>query len=180
MRIKDIAATRVRYGYRRIHVLLRREGWKINHKRVYRLYRTEGLNLRSKSKRKKVSAPRVPEKNMASAVSECWAMDFVSDQLYNGKRFRALTLIDTYSRECIAIHADKAIKGETVVEVLEGVKESRGLPKKIKVDNGPSSFRGPWMPGLTLIRCNWNTRAPGSRLIIPTSSRSTAASGTSA
>lgn len=65
------------------------------------------------------------------------AMDFVSDQLYNGKRFRALTLIDTYSRECIAIHADKAIKGDRVVEVLDGVKESRDLPKKIKVDNGP-------------------------------------------
>jgi putative transposase len=64
-------------------------------------------------------------------------MDFVSDQLYNGKRFRALTLIDTYSRECVAIHADKAIKGDNVVEVLERVREGRGLPKKIKVDNGP-------------------------------------------
>ncbi|NLI14368.1 MAG: IS3 family transposase [Peptococcaceae bacterium] len=137
MRIKEIAATRVRYGYRRIHVLLCREGWKVNHKRVYRLYRAEGLNLRNKSKRKKVSAPRVPEKNMAAAINECWAMDFVSDQFYNGKRFRALTLIDTYSRECIAIHVDKAIKGDTVVAVLDGVKESRGLPKKIKVDNGP-------------------------------------------
>lgn len=137
MRIKEIAATRVRYGYKRIHVLLRREGWKINHKRVYRLYKAEGLNLRSQSKRKKISAPRVPAKGMAVAVNECWAMDFVSDQLYNGKRFRALTLIDTYSRECMAIHVDKAIKGETVAAVLEELKGSKGLPKKIKVDNGP-------------------------------------------
>ena len=137
MRIKEIAATRIRYGYKRIHVLLRREGWKINHKRVYRLYKAEGLNLRSKSKRKKVSQARIPQKNMAANLNECWAMDFVSDQLYNGKRFRALTLIDTYSRECIAIYVDKAIKGDTVAEVLEGIKESKGLPKKIKVDNGP-------------------------------------------
>ena len=137
MRIREIAATRVRYGYKRIHVLLRREGWCINHKRVYRLYRTEGLNLRNKSKRKKVSAPRVVERNAVAAVNECWAMDFVSDQLYDGKRFRALTLIDTYSRECLTIYADKAIKGETVVGVLEDLKERCGLPKKIKVDNGP-------------------------------------------
>ncbi len=137
MRIKEIAATRIWYGNRRIHALLRRKGWKINHKRVYRLYKAEGLNLRSKSKRKKVSQPRVPAKGLGVAVNECWAMDFVSDQLYNGERFRALTLIDTYSRECMAIHVDKAIKGETVAAVLEELKASKGLPKKIKVDNGP-------------------------------------------
>jgi len=137
MRIKEIAATRVRYGYKRIHVLLKREGWRINHKRVYRLYKQEGLDLRSKTKRKKVSAARLPEKNVVSALNECWAMDFVSDQLYNGKRFRALTLIDTYSRECLAIYVDKSVKGETVVKVLEKVIVEKGLPKKIKVDNGP-------------------------------------------
>lgn len=137
MRIKEIAATRIRHGYKRIHVLLRREGWEINHKRVYRLYKAEGLNLRSKSKRKKISQPRVSVKGMAVAVNECWAMDSVSDQLYNGKRFRALTLIDTYSRECLTIHVDKAIEGESVAAVLEEPKGSHGLPKKIKVDNGP-------------------------------------------
>ena len=86
MRIKEIAAARIRYGYRRIHVLLKREGWKINHKRVYRLYREEGLNLRGKSKRKKISAPRIVDKNAPARLNECWAMDFVSDQLYNGER----------------------------------------------------------------------------------------------
>lgn len=137
MRIKEIASIRVRYGYRRIHVLLKREGWQINHKRVYRLYREEGLNLRNKSKRKRISMPRAPERDAACALNECWSMDFVSDQLYNGKRFRALTVIDMYSRECLDIYANKAIKGETVTEVLDRLKCTRGLPKKIKVDNGP-------------------------------------------
>jgi len=137
MRIKEIASTRIRYGYRRIHVLLLREGWQVNHKWVYRLYKEEGLNLRNKSKRKSISAPRAPEKGLASAINDCWAMDFVSDQLYNGKRFRALTILDMYSRESLDIFADKSIKGETVAYVLDELKEKRGLPKRIKVDNGP-------------------------------------------
>jgi putative transposase len=137
MRIKEIASVRVRYGYRRIHVLLKREGWNINHKRVYRIYRQEGLNLRKKAPQKRISASRTPEKGTAKEINECWSMDFVSDQLYNGKRFRALTVLDTYSRECLDIYADKAIKGEQVTYVLDRLKESRGLPKRIKVDNGP-------------------------------------------
>lgn len=137
LRIKEIAASRVRYGYKRIHILLKREGWNVNHKRVYRLYKEEGLNLRNKSNRKKISVPRVPDKNMPSAVNECWAMDFVSDQLYDGKRFRALTIIDTYSRECLAIYVDKSIKGEAVANTLSDIGMNKGLPKKIKVDNGP-------------------------------------------
>jgi len=83
MRIKEIASVRKRYGYRRIHVLLLREGWKINHKRVYRLYREEGRNLRKPAGRKEISVSRAPEKGMASALNECWCMDFVSDQLYH-------------------------------------------------------------------------------------------------
>jgi putative transposase len=93
-RIREIAEVRIRYGYRRIHVLLLREGWKINHKRVYRLYCEEGLNLRQKTKRRQKSASRIPIAEIPSTLNECWAMDFVSDQLYNGKRFRTLTLID--------------------------------------------------------------------------------------
>jgi len=136
-RIKEIASVRIRYGYRRIHVLLKREGWEINHKRVYRLYRQEGLNLRYPSKRKKISQARAPSPGQPIRLNECWAMDFVSDQLYNGQRFRALTLIDTFSRECLAIHADKNIKGEMVANLLQDIQQVRGLPKRIKVDNGP-------------------------------------------
>ncbi len=89
-RIREIAAVRVRYGYRRIHTLLRREGWPVNHKRVYRLYRLEGLSLRLKVRKKRVSALR-PILAAPTAPNEQWSMDFVSDSLYDGRCFRALT-----------------------------------------------------------------------------------------
>ena len=136
-RIREIAETRIRYGYRRIHVLLLREGWEINHKRVYRLYREEGLNLRKKTKRRQKSASRIPSTETPTTLNECWAMDFVSDQFYNGKRFRTLTLIDLCSRECLALHVDKNITGEAVANALDQVRLTRNLPQRIKVDNGP-------------------------------------------
>ena len=95
MRILDIARARVRYGYKRIHVLLLREGWRINHKAVYRIYREEGLNLRYKSKRKRVSQARFPKVDV-TGVNQCWAMDFMSDALFNGRRFRTFTMMDIY------------------------------------------------------------------------------------
>ena len=136
-RIREIAAIRVRYGYRRIHVLLVREGWEINHKRVYRLYKEEGLHLERKSRYRKKHGVRAPERIEATAPNECWCMDFVSDQLYNRKRFRALTVLDVYTRECPVIYADQSIRGEHVTYVLDAVAKERGFPKRIKVDNGP-------------------------------------------
>lgn len=136
-RIREIAEVRIRYGYRRIHVLLLREEWEINYKRVYRLYREEGLNLRQKAKKRQKIVSRIPSTEIPSILNECWAMDFVSDQFYNGKRFRTLTLIDMCSRECLALYANKNITGETVAAVLDQVRQTRGLPKRIKVDNGP-------------------------------------------
>jgi putative transposase len=136
MRIKEIAAIRIRYGYKRIHTLLRREGWKINHKRVYRIYLQEGLNLRHKRKRKLVSGNRLPRED-TTAVNQCWAMDFMLDSLYNGHRFRALTIIDIHSRECLDIYADRRINGEKVADTLERICRRRGYPEKIRVDNGP-------------------------------------------
>jgi putative transposase len=136
MRIKEIAASRVRYGYKRIHVLLRREGWVVNHKRVYRIYCEEGLNVRSKTRRKRISGARIPREDI-KYINQCWAMDFVSDALFNGKRFRALTIIDVYSRECLSLYADKKITGEKVVMALETICCERGAPERIKVDNGP-------------------------------------------
>jgi putative transposase len=118
-RIKDIAATRVRYGYRRIHVLLRREGWKVNHKRVRRLYREEGLNLRAKRPRRHVTAARRMERAEIAAPNQVWSMDFVSDALFNGKRFRALTVVDAFTRQCLAIEVDQGIRGDQVVRVME-------------------------------------------------------------
>lgn len=137
MRIKEIAAVRIRYGYLRIHVLLKREGWKINHKRVYRLYREEGLNLRAKRPRRRVSAaPRVGRPEITE-MNQCWSMDFVSDTLFDGRRFRALTIVDNFSRECLGIKADQGITGAQVVGLLERICFSRGAPGMIRVDNGP-------------------------------------------
>jgi putative transposase len=137
MKIRQHAESHVKYGYLRIHVLLQREGIRIGKNRVYRLYCLEGLNLRRKySRRKRVSEPRV-ELPRESRPNESWAMDFVSDQLFDGRRFRSLTLIDSYTRECLAIHVDKTIRGADVVATLEQVKQARGVPDSIRVDNGP-------------------------------------------
>jgi len=126
----------VSYGYRRLHILLQREGWIINHKRVYRIYSEEGLALkRRKPKRHKALAARhIREK--AKGIGDSWTMDFLSDQLVNGRRFRILTIIDIYSRECLALISGKSIKGSDVVNVLNNIVEERDPPKYIHCDNG--------------------------------------------
>ena len=136
-RIKDIAQSRVRYGFWRIHVLLRREGWKDNHKRVYRIYKQEGLNLHSKRPRRSKTAAHRLERPMVGGLYESCSMDFVSDQLFDGRKFRALTLVDNFSRECIVIQVGQSLKGVDVVNVLEHIKLHRNIiPKRIQVDNG--------------------------------------------
>ncbi len=136
-RIREIAETRVRYGFWRIHILLRREGWKDNHKRVYRIYKEEGLNLRSKRPRRSKSAAHRLDRPQLKEPYQCCSMDFVADQLFDGRKFRALTLVDNFSRECMEIHAGQSLKGGDVVEVLQRIKQTRGIvPKRIQVDNG--------------------------------------------
>ncbi len=137
IRLRDLARTRVRYGYRRLTVLLRREGWQVNHKLVYRLYVEEGLLVRRKNpKRRKSCAVRV-ERPTAQAANECWSMDFMSDQLFQGQRFRILTLVDNFSRESLALQTAQRFRGDDVVRALETITAARGLPKTIRVDNGP-------------------------------------------
>jgi putative transposase len=136
MRIRDIAAARVRYGYRRVHVLLRREGWQVNHKRVYRLYRLQGLSLRLKSRKKRVSAVRAVQPPL-TAPNQRWSMDFMSDSLYDGRRFRILTLVDNMSRESPHIAVERSFSGEKVAEILDHLAQRIGLPQAIQVDNGP-------------------------------------------
>ena len=135
VRLRDLAAVRVRYGYRRLHVLLRREGWKVNHKLVYRIYKEEGLEVRTKKRRKRVSALRVvlPAARMPK---ERWSMDFVSDSLHDGRRFRVLTLVDHFTRESPAIEVGNSIPGKRVVAVLERLARTHGLPQVITTDNG--------------------------------------------
>jgi putative transposase len=116
-------------------VLLMREGWQINHKRVYRLYKLDGLSLRLKTKKKRASSPRLPAP-VPCGPNECWSMDFVADRLCSGRQFRLLTLVDNFSRVSAAIEVDFSLTGQRVVEVLERLKVTHGVPKTIKVDNG--------------------------------------------
>jgi putative transposase len=136
MRIREITTVRVHYGYRRVHVLLKREGWSDNHKRVYRLYRAEGLSLRHKRPRRNKSARLRQPICTASAPNEIWSMDFVSDALFDGRRLRALTIVDNYTREALAIEVGQSLKGEDVVRTLDRIRADRGVPGAIKVDNG--------------------------------------------
>ena len=135
-RIKEIAATRVRYGYRRIQVLLRREGWRVNPKRVYRLYREMGLQLRNKTPKRRVKAKLRDDRQPAVRANETWAMDFVHDQLATGRKLRVLTIVDTFSRFSPAIEPRFNFRGADVVDVLEQVGRQVGFPKAIRVDQG--------------------------------------------
>jgi len=137
MRIKDIAQARVSYGYRRIHVMLLREGWKVNHKKIYRLYKLEGLMMRPKRPRRHVSACRRMIRATATYPNESWSMDFMSDALYDGQKIKLLTLVDNFTRESLAIEVAWRLGGQGVVAVLMEVVEKKGLPQSIRIDNGP-------------------------------------------
>jgi putative transposase len=126
----------VRYGYRRIQVLLRREGWRVNTKRVYRLYRELGLQLRNKSPKRRVKAKLREGRCPATQANETWAMDFVHDRLATGRQLRVLTIIDTFSRFAPAIEPRFNFRGADVVEVLERIGRQSGFPKAIRVDQG--------------------------------------------
>ena len=140
-RMREIARTRVRYGYRRIHVLLKRDGWRLGKNQAYRVYREEQLQLRSKlPKRRKMVVVR-RERVRPAAANVVWSLDFVSDQLANGERFRALTVVDVFSREALAIEVGRNLRGEHVVAVLNRLAAQRQAPKYLFVDNG-SEFSG--------------------------------------
>jgi len=136
MRMKEITQTRVHYGYRRVHVMLKREGFKDNHKRIYRLYKEQGLSLRHKRpKRNKAAQLRQP-KMLALQINQIWSMDFVADNLFDGRKLRMLTVVDCCSRESLAIHVGQSLKGDDVVRVLNAIVRERGQPQTIKTDNG--------------------------------------------
>lgn len=137
LRLRELASSRVAFGYRRLHVLLRREGWQINHKRVYRLYRAEGLAMRKKTPRRRVACVKREIKPAALNRNDCWSMDFVSDQLFDDRRLRVLVIVENHTRECLALDASPRIRGIDVVQTLERITQTHGFPKRIKVDNGP-------------------------------------------
>ena len=134
-RIKEICETRVRYGYRRVHYVLQREGWEVNMKKVYRIYREMGLQLRNKSPKRRVKAKLREDRTDALMSNDVWAMDFVHDQLATGRKLRVLTVVDTFSRYCPVIDPRFSYKGENVVETLDQVCQRVGYPKTIRVDN---------------------------------------------
>jgi putative transposase len=135
-RLRALAAERPRWGYRFLHTLLRREHFTLNHKVTYRLYREEGLALRRRRRRRRAAVPRqahpLPERR-----NDRWSIDFISDSLSTGRRFRALTIVDDLTREGPAIEVDTSLPAERVIEVLERVGKQRGFPKSIVLDNGP-------------------------------------------
>lgn len=135
-RIKEICETRVRYGVRRVHVQLRREGWEINHKKTHRIYRELGLQLRNKTPKRRVKAKLREDRQDPAVANETWAMDFVHDQLATGRKLRVLTIVDAFSRFCPAIDPRFSYRGEDVVRTLEAVCAEVGHPKTIRVDQG--------------------------------------------
>lgn len=134
-RLKSLAEKYPKYGYPTLHDLLVLEGRVVNRKRTYRIYREEGLQVRTK-KRKKILRPRVPMP-VPNAINERWSMDFMSDQLANGRRFRILNVVDDFTRECILQVVDFSISGQRLARELSQLGERRPLPRTIVCDNGP-------------------------------------------
>ena len=141
-RLRELAAERPRFGYRRLYIFLRREKaedgtlrWWVNHKRVYRLYREEGLAMQRRRRKRFRAEARVPLA-LPTRADEVWTMDYTHDELAGGRKFRTLNLMDGYTREALRIEPDTSLPGLRVVRVLEGLRERRGTPAAMQVDNG--------------------------------------------
>jgi putative transposase len=134
-RLTRLAHEQPPFGYRRLHVLLRRDGEQINHKRVWRVYREAGLSV--KRKRRKRLARVGTQAVAASKSNERWSLDFVSDGLASGRAIRVLSVIDTYTRECLALDVDTSFPSPRVTRVLDSLLAARGTPQRIRCDNGP-------------------------------------------
>jgi putative transposase len=134
MRIKQLVATRGRYGCRRIHVW---EGWQINHKRTRWIYWELGLQLRNKTPKRKVKAKLHEDRGHATAPNECWSMDFLSGQLFDGRKIRVLFIVDNFTQQSPALDVRHSYKGNDVVNTLERIAGQYGRPQQSRVDNGP-------------------------------------------
>lgn len=135
-RVRDLSRTRVGYGYRKITVLLKREGWAVGRKLVYRLHREEGVPLPPRSLRRRKAVVTRREALKATGPNDAWSLDCVADQLADGRRFRALTVLAVYTRECLAIEAGVSLRGEQVVMVLNHILKNRPAPNTLRCDNG--------------------------------------------
>jgi putative transposase len=135
-RLRELAEERRRWGYRRLHVLLRREGWRVNSKRVYRIYVEEKLIVRRRKRRQRICAQARVLLSAPSRLNETWTMDFLLDALASGRKLRTLSIEDAYTREMLAIEVDTSLPALRVVRVLERLRIERGLPERIVIDNG--------------------------------------------
>jgi len=134
-RLRELANERRRFGYRRLHILLRREGVEVNHKKLFRLYREERLTVRRRGGRKRALGTRAPM-TVPQGRNQRWSLDFVSDALIDSRRFRILAVVDDFTRECLALVVDSSLSGRRVVRELNRLMELRGLPLMIVSDNG--------------------------------------------
>ena len=135
-RMRELAQTRVRFGYRRLRVLLQREGWQVGKERFYRVYTEEGLALRRKRPWRHVTAVHREQRRPAATRNDIWSMDFVADECTDGRRLRTLTVLDLFTRECLDIAVGRGLTGQDVVATLERLRFDRGLPQRIHCDNG--------------------------------------------
>jgi len=140
-RIREIAQSRVRYGYRKILVVLRREGWQVGKHLAYRLYKEEGLALKKRPQKRRKAVRHREERFKPTAPDQAWSLDFVADQLQDGRRFRSLTIVDVFTRESPAIEVGQSLRGEDVVRTLNKLKQEGRTPKLLFCDNG-SEFSG--------------------------------------
>jgi putative transposase len=134
--LRQVAMERPRFGYRRLHVMLRRKGWTVNKKLVLRLVRENDWLVRRRQRKKLASVPRVAQPQPTGA-NEAWSMDFVFDGTAAGRNFRTLNVVDRFTRECLVIEVDTSITGSRVVAVLALLVAMRGKPQSVRVDNGP-------------------------------------------
>ncbi|MBY3256455.1 IS3 family transposase [Rhizobium laguerreae] len=159
-RMKALAHERRRFGYRRIHVLLRREGHLVNHKRLFRLYREEKLAVRKRSGRKRAIGTRAPML-VPMVANDRWSLDFVSDQFTDGRRLRILTVVDDCTRECLALVADTSLSGLRVARELDRIIEERGKPRMIVSDNGSEFTSNAILQWADRTKVDWHYIAPG-------------------
>jgi putative transposase len=159
-RLKELSSERRRFGYRRLHVLLRREGWQVNWKKLYRIYKEEGLTVRKQGGRKRALGTRAPLA-IPQGPNQRWSLDFVSDSLSCGRRFRILNVIDDFSRECLAAIVDTSLSGIRVARELDRIAEMRGYPCMVVSDNGTELTSNAILKWQEDRKVEWHYIAPG-------------------
>lgn len=160
VRLRELAAERRRFGYRRLLILLRREGVRVNHKKLRRLYREERLQVRKRGGRKRALGTRAPMK-LPMAPNERWSLDFVSDQLRDGRRFRILAVVDDFTRECLALVADTSLSGARTAREIDAIASRRGKPSLIISDNGTELTSTAILSWCQETGVGWHYIAPG-------------------